>query len=121
MSRMADFHWEKVMENEGKARIMLKAQEPRRLAEYHREKHGEALKGLHNAKMNVSYRTIAAILNLTPETVALYVMHAKHILQRTLEETPTKRMVARFESGEIRLPRFEPFSEFGIGAHGQSA
>ena len=121
MSKVTDFHWEKILENEGKARTSLNAEGHRKKADFHRDKLQQALSGFKNAKMNVPYRTICAVLNMSQSEVALYVMHAKHLLVKVLSESPTKRMLDRFRSGEIRLPRFEPFLEFGILHQGKKS
>ena len=119
--RMVDYHWSKVMENEHLARMSLHSERPMGMAVFHRNKLQQALRFTKRAKMNVSYKYVAKIVNLDTTTVGLYVMHAKHILQKVLNLPPTKAMQRSLDRGDIRLPRFEPFREFKIDAFDKSA
>ena len=118
LSRMVDYHWAKILEHEGHARVSSKPEKSVAMAEFHRIRLKESLSGMNNAKMNIPYSIVADVLNTDPTTVALYVMHSKHLLEKVLSSSPAGSRCRSFESGQEELPLFKPFSVFGIDAAG---
>ena len=114
MSRMIDFHWAKILEYEGHAKLALDPEPYRKKADLNRKRLKESIRGFSNAKMNASYSAVADILNLDPKTVALYVMYAKKILERVMKNVSLYDERSIASMNQYVLPRFEPFVVFGI-------
>lgn len=121
MTKMINIHWAKIIENENLARLSLNPEKPKMMADFHRSKLNEVIKGFKKAKMNIPYRIVGKLVNLDPTTVGLYVMHSKHILNRVLKVQPSRSMLKSFKNDDKKLPRFEPFKEFGIESLNRSA
>ena len=120
-TKMINIHWAKIIENENLARLSLDPEKPKMMADFHRNKLNEVIKGFKKAKMNIPYRVVGKLVNLDSTTVGLYVLHSKHILNRVLKEQPSRSMLKSFKNDDNKLPRFEPFKEFGIESLNRSA
>jgi hypothetical protein len=114
ISRMVDYHWAKILEYEGHAMISLDPELQKSKADYHRTLLSGFQKGMDKAKMNVTYSIVARILNMDSTTVASYVMHSKHLLEKVLTTSPSRNMNRFIRKGNGELSRFMPFEVFGI-------
>ena len=115
LSKMVDFHWAKILEYEGHAKIALEPEIYKKKADLNRKRLKESLKSFFNAKMNTSYAAVASLLNLDPATVASYVMYAKQILTRVISDAKIIEETKHPRFKDNKLTRFEPFRVFGIG------
>ena len=115
LSKMVDFHWAKILEYEGHAKIALYPEIYRKKADLNRKRLKESLRSFFNAKMNTSYAAVASILNLDPGTVASHVMYAKQILERVISDAKVIEETKHPRFKDNKLTRFEPFRVFGIG------
>lgn len=115
LSNMVDFHWAKILEYEGHARMAPNPEVYKKKADLNRRRLKESLKSFFNAKMNISYAAVASILNLEPSIVANYVLCGKQILERVISDAQIIEETKHPRFKNNRLTRFEPFRVFGIG------
>lgn len=112
IEKRLDFHWMKLMQLEGIYYYTSGRENVLDKLQYHRKKQMENVKSLNASKMNVPYPVVARLLNLSEDKVSIYVLYAKRILERSIENARIGRVLTKPQRREM-LP-FRPFGAFGI-------